>query len=236
MLEIVQELEQTAGNLDPPILIGVGVVTVIVGLFVWLGGLGLRRYLTAVLGLLAGGIVAFFLTDHNIIAAGASAAVCAVIALAFEKIFVTALAVVLAMVCVFAALAGLLHKADLNTGLMHACSQMPVYTWAIIASTAVILIIAAVYLWRFTSALCCAAFGTILVFAGMILLLVHKGATPMSSICTSTPLYIAVFGAMTAFGTTEQLLLYKPPRKQPTKKKETDNESSDETRVNWRTQ
>ena len=46
MFEILQNFEQTVTRFDPIVLTGPGVATVIIGLFVWLGGLGFKKVYT----------------------------------------------------------------------------------------------------------------------------------------------------------------------------------------------
>jgi hypothetical protein len=105
---------------------------------------------------------------------------------------------------------------DASQKIKHACLQMPVYNWAIIMVLILICIVAGFSLWQLASALCCSALGTVLIFAGMILLLLNKGSMPVSIISSRSPFYVAVFAAMMAFGTTEQLLLCKQPKTFPT--------------------
>ena len=105
MLRIFQNFEQTAVQLNPIVLIGPGLAIVLVGLFIWLGGLGFRRLLVAVAGAVSGGICVFFITGRNIIAAIILAGVAAVIAIIFERLFITILAAALAAVFGFAVLA-----------------------------------------------------------------------------------------------------------------------------------
>jgi len=231
MLEIARDLEQTAASFSPVLSVTLGLVAVTAGLFVWLGGLGFRKLLVAVVGAVAGAIVGSFIACRNLVSAMASAAVAAVLALIFEWLFITILAAASAAVVTFVILAGI-YEADLSDGLKHACSQMPLYSWPIIAAVAAIFIAGAFYFWRVTSALCCAAIGTLLIFAGMILLLLHKGAAPVGYIAGRGLFFAAVFIAMTAFGTFEQLLFCQPAaRKRATNKK---NQQTDAAPMNWR--
>ncbi len=126
---------------------------------------------------------------------------------------------------------------DLVIEIEHIASQMPLYYWAIITALAVIVIIAGLYFWRLTSALCYATWGTLLVFAGMIFLLLYKGAAPVSHITGRILLYAAVFIAMAAFGTIGQLILCRPIKQKQVRKKQTKKnaEQSDEGLVDWRT-
>ena len=239
MLEIAQYFEQVPAGFRPIVLIASGLAAVLVGLFIWLGGLGVRRVLLAVVGAITGGICGFFTIGRNIASALILAAGAAIIAIMFEKIFITILAASLAAVFGFAVLAKPYTEssADFSTDIKQACLQMPLYCWAIIVALAVIFILAGFFLWRLTSALCCATLGTFLIFAGMILLLLYKGAAPISSIYSRTPFYAAVFVAMTAFGTMEQLLLCQRAEEKLTRKKETNKgkKGPGKTRLNWRT-
>ena len=274
MLEIAQNFEQTAASFRPVVLIGPGLVCVIAGLFVWLGGLGLRRLLAAVVGAVGGGIFGFLIISRNTTSVMISAGVAAIIAIIFERTFITILTAALAAVIGIAVLAGpyiensqeqmlnyypfnqdkisnrspyinlhesihilKVHIVFFTNEIKQACLQMPVYNWAVIAVLVVIFIVGGFYFWRLTSALCCATLGTLLVFAGMILLLLYKGAAPISSISRRTSFYAAVFIAMIAFGTIEQLLLCKRARRQSIRKRQAneDKEGRAETRPNWRT-
>ncbi len=105
MLTIFQDFEQTATRFSPIVLIGPGLATVLVGLFIWLGGLGFRRILVAVAGAVSGGICVFFITGRNIRVAIIVAGTAAVIAIIFERLFITILAAALAAVFGFTVLA-----------------------------------------------------------------------------------------------------------------------------------
>ena len=119
----------------------------------------------------------------------------------------------------------------------HAGLQMPMYHWAIIMVSALIFIVAGFSLWRLAMALCCSVLGTILIFAGMILLLLYKGAVPVSIICSKSSYYATAFIAMIAFGTIEQLLLCKHPQTRSGRKRRIsrNKEGPDRTKESWRT-
>jgi len=105
MLEILQDFEQAAARFAPLVLIVPGLAAVIIGLFVWLGGLGFRRLMVALLGAIAGGLCGFFLIGRNLGATVVSAGLAALIAIIFEKVFIIVLAVALAAIFGFAVLA-----------------------------------------------------------------------------------------------------------------------------------
>ena len=270
MLEIAQNFEQTAASFSPIVLIAPGLTAVIVGLFVWLGGLGLRKLLVVVVGAVGGGIFGFFVIGRNVMSAMISVGVGAVIAIIFKRIFITILAAALAAAIGIAVLAGpyvgnaeganpinrdkilakgpaitihesihilKVHTVFFTNEIKQACLQMPAYNWIIIAALVTIFIMGGLFLWRLTTALCCATLGTLLVFAGMILLLLYKGAEPISSISRRTLFYAAVFIVMIAFGTIEQLLLCPWLESKAIRRKEAkkDKQRRDETTPSWRT-
>lgn len=114
---------------------------------------------------------------------------------------------------------------------------MPPQKWAIIALLAVIPLVGGFTLWRPTAALCFSVAGTILVFAGMILLLSYKGAAPGSRISSQPLIYAGIFAAMALFGTVEQLLLCRGAKKQAARPKKAggQKEESQERHRSWRT-
>jgi hypothetical protein len=269
MLEIARQLEQTAVWFNPVILIGPGLACVLLGLFIWLGGLGFRRALVAIVGAVSGGICGFFISGRNVVTATVWAGLAAVIAIIFEKMFIAVLTGVLVAVLGFAVLAGPYigiedslkrhpeyetenitmsldtrlsvkiakrYIAEFVTEIERIFSQMPVYNWAIIAALAVVFIAAGFFQWRLTSAFCCAVLGTMFIFAGMILLLLYKGAAPISRICQNQLFYQSIFGIMTGFGMAEQLLLCQRIKGKLTRQKETrkDGKETEKTSADWR--
>jgi hypothetical protein len=128
---------------------------------------------------------------------------------------------------------------DAGQTIKHAGLQMSVHHWAIIMVLALIFIVTGFCLWRLAMALCCSVLGTILIFAGMILLLLHKGSVPVSIICSKSSYYATAFIAMIAFGTIEQLLLCKHPKTHSGRKrrigKSKNKEEPDRTKERWRT-
>jgi len=266
MLEIFQNFEQVTARFTPLVLIVPGLAAIIVGLFIWLGGLGFRRLLVALMGAISGGICGFFLSSRNIISVTIAAGLAAIIAIIFERLFITILLAALAAAFSFAILLGPYIQAadtansskianqgstvtisqsveivkayaiDFTGRIKQACTQMPVYNWAIIAALAVIFTVAGFWLWRLASALCSAALGALLIFAGMILLLLYKGSAPITKLADRTPFYAAIFIGMTAFGTLEQLLLCRREEGKSKRKKRisSDKQEPEQATRSWR--
>jgi hypothetical protein len=269
MYEIFQNFEQTALRFSPIVLIVPGLLAVLVGLFIWLGGLGLSKVLVALLGAVTGFGCGFFIIK-DIMAACVLTAAVALIALVLQRFFIAILAVFLALVLTFFVFTGICpevikatenvpvttanitddnvvigarhtpevlkaYLVDFSNMVKQAAWHMRTYVWPIMAALAVIVLAAGLFLRRLMSALCCAVLGTMLIFAGMILLLLYKGSVPISGICNKSLFYAGVFGAMTAFGTVVQLLLCPRLEKSAKRKKEVESDTSEKKKHSWRT-
>ena len=127
MLEVAQHFEQMVARFGPVVLIAPGLAAVLVGLFVWLAGLEFRRVVAAVAGAISGGICGFLIIGQNIVSALFFAAVAAVIATMFEKIFITILTATLAAAFGFAVLAGpyIGSSVDFSTQIKQVIQALP---------------------------------------------------------------------------------------------------------------
>ncbi len=105
MIEVFKSFEQVAGRFNPLVLIVPGLALVALGLFVWLGGLGLRRVLFVLLGAAAGGLTALLAVSENSMIAGASAVVAAFLAAMFQRAFAALLLGLLSLAVSFVVLA-----------------------------------------------------------------------------------------------------------------------------------
>jgi len=236
MVEVLQNFEQAARRISPLILIGPGLAGVLLGLFVWLGGAGFKKYLLAVVGASTGAVLGFLVIGRNALWAAALAGVAAVVAAILQRVFVAILAAALAAAITFAVLArpyageasaaaaaaggtqAVILDASQSAKLIasyatefcarakEVCWHMPVRDWAIMMGAAMAAIVAGSCIWRVVCALCCAVLGTVFIHAGMILLLLYKGSTPISAIFNKAPFYATVFAAMAAFGAVVQLV------------------------------
>lgn len=91
MLDILKSFEQVATRFSPAVLIVPGLVLVILGLFTWLGGLGFRRVLLALVGAITGGLCAFIISHQNAAIAALSALVAALVAAVLQRLFTAVL-------------------------------------------------------------------------------------------------------------------------------------------------
>jgi len=242
MLEFLQRFEQTANQYEPVYLIIPGIVCVLAGLFLWLGGLGFRKPLAVILGMLAGGAAGFFLGRRDLLSVAVAAPLGGFLALLFERVFTIIVGVVLAAVIGIFLLsdASTITSTDVVGELKDIVYQMSNQHWMIIAVMAFVALIIGLLLWHLLSALCCSILGTIMIFAGMVLLLLFKGSKPFTSISDNSSFYATAFLAMTGFGTLVQLLLCTFNKRKESKKSKSENKGEktseeSEKRHNWRT-
>jgi len=267
MVETLKSFEEVAGRFDPLVLIVPGLVMVALGLFVWLGGLGLRRALFAVIGAVVGGVTALLVLDQNSIIAGASAAVAACVAAVFQRLFTALLLGLLSLGITFLIVArpGLLeyrgtlianqkdlghgdqrlavqdslsvirsYSLDLVDSVRYAAGKLLPIHWAIVAAVAAGLLTLGVLFRHLAGAMSCAILGAALTFAGLILLLIFKGSSPIRRMETAPLFYGAVFAGMAAFGTVEQFLLYRGTAEKPKAKAGKSKPDSGESKHSWR--
>jgi len=229
MFEIAQYLEETALQINPLVAVGTGLSAVLVGLFVWLGGVGLRKVLAGIAGAVCGGICGYFIAGGNLLSGLSAVIVSGVIAVLLERIFITVLGGFLAGGLAIAFFVGgnIQSGLDLN----RVCEEIPVWGWIVTAAAAAVFVAGGIFLRHLTSALCYGALGTLLVFCGMILLLSHKGAAPAGYISTRELFFGAVFVVMTAFGALVQLLLCQQAKEQAKVPKKTEQQVE---RQSWR--
>lgn len=206
MIQIIQNIESLNTQLLPPELLSIGIITLISGLIIWLGGLGVRKLIVGIVGIATGVTVAYLFAGQQLRYILLAAGIGLIAGIVFEKPLTIIVPAILAALCVLIVIAHF-QNADLSFGIRNACAEIPLYSWAIIAVAAIAALIAAIYLKRPTWAISCAVFGSGLIFAGMIILLSLKAISPTKIIAEKPYIYASAFGAMCVFGTLEQLLL-----------------------------
>jgi len=164
----IQSPQQAVSQSDHVVLVILAAL-VLLGLFIWLAGLGLKKILLPIIGILAGGIIGYIFSASLKIA-------------------------------IFPALIGLIVA-------------------IIIAAKITAQSVKSQLLWAFIFSLC----GTLIIFVGMILLLIYKGAEPIKAISGRPTFYIALFAAMALFGSIIQSLFCKRSKKQSKTDKNVDN-------------
>jgi len=105
---------------------------------------------------------------------------------------------------------------------------------AILAGVGAGLLIVGLLLARLAGAMICSVVGSGLVFAGLILLLIYKGSTPVARMEQQGAFYGLVLLGMIAFGTLEQLLLCPQPARSREGSKERSRSRRENSKDGWR--
>ncbi len=259
MLDVLESLERVAVWLSPIVVVLPGLVLTGLGLFIWLGGLGFRRLLMGLVGVLAGAVVGYGLGGGNLVATLSAAVALAFVATLFQRFFAAGLLGVLAAAAAFfvvawpslhaydAGVAGGAdastrqtagesleivegHWADLRATFRQAGQRLSALRWTIVAAAGLALLVSGLAFRSLAGALSCAATGTVLVFVGLVLLLMYKGAVPVTRIETRPVFYGVIFGSMVAFGTLEQFVLCRRAEKHQAKSNKGDNKQGNSKR------
>jgi hypothetical protein len=96
---------------------------------------------------------------------------------------------------------------DVVDGVRYAAGKLTAARWATLAAVAAGALAFGALLRSAGGAIACATLGTLLIFAGLLLLLIYKGSAPVGRVAGSPTFYGLVFIGMAAFSTLEQLAL-----------------------------
>ncbi len=126
------------------------------------------------------------------------------------------------------------YSLDLVDSVRYAAGKLMPIHWAIVAAAAAGLLTLGVLFRHLAGAMSCAILGTALTFAGLTLLLIFKGSSPIRRMETAPLFYGLVFAGMTAFGTVEQFLLYRGTAEKPKAKAGKSGPGDGESKHSWR--
>jgi len=207
MIDFVENLQRFAGHLNPMLLIASGLALLLTGAFVWLGGLGFRKTLFAVIGTACAVAFGFFIPGWNILLAAAMVGLAVFLAVKLDDIFIVIVASVLAAVVGFAYLISPYIKPseDLFPVIQQAVLDVPYYNWFLLLLFIVIPIVAKFYCPSFFTALVCSAMGAFMAAAGIMFVGLYMGVSSFRHISSKQSLYLGIFLAAIALGTVEQL-------------------------------
>jgi hypothetical protein len=235
MLEFLQYFERIAPRLDSVVLIVPGLLCILGGLFIWLAGLRYTKIIAALLGMLVGGTCSSFLIGRKMLPNISLALLTGFVAMLLHKYVFVILAVLIVVVGATFFLTDMdieknselilyINSSDTeNISAPEAAiilSRAIDYLWertkALYADFPLLRMLAVVGLGllaaflavnfsKAAGALCCATLGTILNFTGMVLLLLYKGAEPITRIGSKSIFFTSVFAIMIAVGTAVQL-------------------------------
>jgi len=128
------------------------------------------------------------------------------------------------------------YAAALADEVKTAYQSIPAKYWTIGAVVGAIFVLGGLIAPRFACAWTFSTLGTMLIFAGMILLLSYRGSAPISKISQRGLYYGGVFGAMIVLGTGEQLLLFRKAFRAKLHKQQPAGEEkqTEEGKAGWR--
>jgi hypothetical protein len=239
MVEILKSFEQVAVRLSPIVLVLPGLAAAALGLFIWLGGLGFRMLLLALMGALTGAFCSLWVMGQNPAAMVLLGLLGTFVAVVFQRFFTAALLGALAGSAVFlivawpslavqeGVVAGQFDTGDGASALstQESLNAVRAYTlklinatrqaatgvvasrWAVVVAATLTLLLVGLLFRHAGGALTCAMLGTVMIFAGLVLLLMFKGSRPITRIEARAPFFGLVFLAMVVFGTLEQWIL-----------------------------
>jgi len=207
MIDFAGNLERFAGHLNPILLIASGLALLLTGVFLWLGGLGFRKILFAVIGAASAVAFGFFISGWNILLAAAMVGLAVFIAVKLDDVFIVIVTSVLAAVVGFAHLISpyIRPSEDLFPIIQQAVLDVPYYNWFLLPVFIVIPIVGKLYCPSFFTALVCSAMGTFMAAAGIMFVGLYMGVSSFRHISNRHSLYLGIFLAAIALGTVEQL-------------------------------
>jgi hypothetical protein len=107
--------------------------------------------------------------------------------------------------------------------------------WAIATAAGAGLVALGVLFHRFGAAVACAVLGTAMIVAGLVVLIMQKGSTPVARMESRAAFYGLVFAGMAAFGTLEQLVLCgRVEQKQQARRKSKKASRKKDSKEGWR--
>ena len=263
MLDMLLNFERSAVFFDSTVFISAGIVAVAIGIVMWIAGMAFRRLFLIITGAITGMITGFSFIGKQTVSAIGLAGLFAVVALVFDRLFVTILAVSLAAMIAFCMLTWHYDATanldppvkKINTPMnaqqtlnfffnfsanfinyaKDISRNIPPYGWLIIPLLIVAFTAGGIFFWNLICAWCWSTLGTTFIFGGMVSLLLYKGSTPITCFFHKSAFYIPAFVGMTCIGTLVQLLLFRDLNAPIIKKHtETDNLEQQSSPQRWR--
>ena len=209
MNEFLWTFEHRITVLPRSLLLGLAITTLAAGLFAWLGGLGFRKVLLAVIGAYCGAACALFISGCNLLLIVAMTGAGALLALTIQDTFLVLMTSIFAAVYGYSTLVRpyVSTSGELISIIRDYTVGVPYYNWPIL-----LLVIAAPFVvratwWKGTSVVLYSTAGVIMLLAGVIMLLVRSSLTSVGRVTGKQELYLGLFIAAVALGTAVQLLL-----------------------------
>lgn len=240
MLEVLYNFERLGGQLSGRLLVAGGVFCLVVGLWVWLGGLRWSAIVAGIAAGAAGCACAMAATNRQTVAIASMAVVAGGFGMFFDKKTLALAGAMLTAVIATILLAGPLpddktkpvyvemattpapgqqlsvrdsikvvgdHALLLSNIIVQTVRNASARDLSISITAGAAVLITGLLFSRLVAALTCSATGLVLMLTAMTLLLMYKGAQPITFVRERVPLYHIAMLAIVAFGTVAQLLL-----------------------------
>jgi hypothetical protein len=209
MIEFLRIFEHRVTGLPPHLLLAMAMVTIAAGLFAWLGGLGYRKVMFAVIGAYCGAACTMFAGGSNLLLTVALAGAGVLLALKCQDTFLALMASIFAAVYGFSILIRPYFNpsGELIAIIRQLTIGVPCYNWLMLLALSVVPLGASAAFWQGTSAVLCSAAGAVLLLISIVLLLVRSGFVAVGYISSRREIYLEIFIAVTVVGAIVQLLL-----------------------------
>jgi hypothetical protein len=207
MTSLLWTFQNRVTHLQPSLLLTLAVVTITVGLFVWLGGFGFRKIMFVVAGAFFGAFCTLFSSGSNPFLAAALIGIFALLALKLQDTFLILVASAFAAVIGYSILVRPYFRpsGDIMSVIRQLAIGVPYYNWPILL--AITALPFAAISCQGASALFSSAAGTTLILAGTTMALLNFEYPAVGYLTTRQDIYIAIIALATILGTIAQLWL-----------------------------
>ncbi len=124
---------------------------------------------------------------------------------------------------------------DLVGRVTTAAKDLEMVSWAVVVAPGFVLLVLGLLFPRLAGALTFSVLGTVLIFAGLVVLLIHKGSGPVGLVQQHGALSGLVLLGMAVFGTLEQAVLGPSPRRWHKAGIAGEHPGPEESQHGWRT-
>jgi hypothetical protein len=229
MIDFLWQFEKHLTGIRSPLLLVAAVMTLMAGLFIYLGGFGFRKVMFAVVGFYCGIVCAMLIAGFNLMLSFAFIGAGVLLALWLQDSFLILLASLFAAVYGFSILIRPYFSPsdELLSVIRQLTIGVPFYNWPILLAVIAVPVAVRSASWRAASAVLCSVTATILLLAGDIMLMKHFDFAAVGHISGNRGLYLEIFSRFAAAKESE-----KAKAKRARKRKTEESQSKITT---WRT-
>jgi hypothetical protein len=207
MTNLLWTFQHRVTHLQPSLLLTLAGITIAAGLFIWLGGLGLKKIMFVIVGVFFGALGTLFFSGANLFLAAALIGIFALLALKLQDTFFILIASVLAAVIGYSLLVRPYFRPSSNilSVMRQLTIGVPFYNWPILLAMTALPFVATSR--PGASALFSSVAGTTLILAGTTMALLNYNYPALGYITTRPNIYVAIIALATILGAIAQLWL-----------------------------